>query len=653
MIGNMDEGRGGVSDFYEHPRSDLGWLMRRLMVLATQRVGMPPRSFAAAINNRLAYDGVSPEMLNELVHGIGQAPPDVLAAALDLAGADLRSLLDSLTVGDAGQDDLRRPPSADATSGLGQSAWLHPRRPPQRVFLSHTSELRDHPRDRSYVQAAEAAVIRAGHAVSDMAYFAARDSEPADYCRAMVASANVYAGIVGHRYGALVRGRPDLSYTEAEFEVATELRLPRLIFLIRDDARSRPPVHQPEEHRARQETFRRRLREAGLTMAWIDSPADLEVALHQSLVELTVGKPAPIQGVDELAASAPYYQWDMKRRQFVRAGGAGLVLAALSPLPLDAFERLSARAARAPLTLDALDSYWQIIDQCWVLCNSGQLSPVDSLIQGLLPELARHAADRPAAAALTSQSLRLLGIVRTHELRLQDKMVLSQQAVEYARRGSDPTTLVAALTELAVAFKYADQPENSFATYLEAVVPAEQAAPLVRSRVYAATAAAFAQRSLAKDAEGYIHRAYKAFPSDPQSEPHWLSADYGIWLLAFYEGMTHLSAGRADEADRAFRAYQEHPMAGITPERNRLEILNQRCRAAIMAGDLEQFADHLQSALAGATAIGSRKRLDEALAIYRDEMPVIWRQTAIMRQLADRFQLGYPEPDSSNRLIAQ
>ena len=61
------------------------------------------------------------------------------------------------------------------------------REPPLRIFLSHTSELREHPREWSYVAAAEAAVMRAGHAISNMANFAARDTEPADYCVANVA----------------------------------------------------------------------------------------------------------------------------------------------------------------------------------------------------------------------------------------------------------------------------------------------------------------------------------------------------------------------------------------------------------------------------------------------------------------------------------
>ena len=155
------------------------------------------------------------------------------------------------------------------------------------VFLSHTSELRQYPQDRSFVTAAEQAVNRAREAIVEMAYFPAREDKPAAYCRQQVQLANVYVGIIGFRYGSPVKDEPDLSYTELEFAAATELSLPRLVFLL--DEKVALPV--PREYlfdlhyEERQRAFRARLMDA-VTVQRVGSPDQLETRLYQALKEL-------------------------------------------------------------------------------------------------------------------------------------------------------------------------------------------------------------------------------------------------------------------------------------------------------------------------------------------------------------------------------
>ena len=171
---------------------------------------------------------------------------------------------------------------------------------PRRVFLSHTSELRQFPADRSFVTAAEAAVARAGDAVADMAYFPARNGKSADYCQAQVQQCDVYVGLIGLRYGSPVRDRPQMSYTELEFQAADEARLPRLVFLLDEDAALPIPAGKlldgDPEMQARQRAFRVRLRDAGMMIVKVASPGQLELALYQALRESRPESMAAVSG---------------------------------------------------------------------------------------------------------------------------------------------------------------------------------------------------------------------------------------------------------------------------------------------------------------------------------------------------------------------
>jgi hypothetical protein len=131
------------------------------------------------------------------------------------------------------------------------------------VFVSHTSDMAQFPQGRSFVQAALDAVGRAEMAAVDMRYFAAREGEPAEYCRARVRGCEIYVAVIGFRYGTAVPGEV-VSYSELEFEEAGAAGLPRLVFLLASPAEV--PAGLADADRGVVEGFRQRLRDAGLVV---------------------------------------------------------------------------------------------------------------------------------------------------------------------------------------------------------------------------------------------------------------------------------------------------------------------------------------------------------------------------------------------------
>ena len=158
-----------------------------------------------------------------------------------------------------------------------------------RVFVSHTSELWDFPPGKSYVAAVERAVSACGHVIVDMTDFPAADQPAAELCRERVRGCQVYVGVLGTRYGSPVRDKPEVSYTELEFEAATEAGLDRLVFLLDTDAADVgiPPSKLIDyKFGARQEAFRRRVRDSGLVTQMFTGPATLGQLVERSLREL-------------------------------------------------------------------------------------------------------------------------------------------------------------------------------------------------------------------------------------------------------------------------------------------------------------------------------------------------------------------------------
>ena len=170
---------------------------------------------------------------------------------------------------------------AESSGPSGGAGW--------RVFVSHTSELRDYPRAGSYVAAVERAISACGHVIVDMKDFPSADKTPAQLCAERVRECDVYVGVLGTRYGSPVLDRPEVSYTELEFDTAAEAGLGRLVFLldtVAEDVGNPPSGLMDHEFGARQEAFRRRVQDSGLVTQPFTNPATLGQLVERSLREL-------------------------------------------------------------------------------------------------------------------------------------------------------------------------------------------------------------------------------------------------------------------------------------------------------------------------------------------------------------------------------
>lgn len=156
----------------------------------------------------------------------------------------------------------------------------------RRVFISHTSEFTNYPAGKSFIDAAIAAVNRAEHVPCDMRYFTSRDKKSAAYCQEKVRECDLYVGVIGFRYGSPVRDRPEVSYTELEFEAASDdpAKL-RLVFLLDENATVPGWFTKDHEFGKRQETFRKRIQDAGIIYAQFRDTSQLELLIYQALVE--------------------------------------------------------------------------------------------------------------------------------------------------------------------------------------------------------------------------------------------------------------------------------------------------------------------------------------------------------------------------------
>jgi DNA-binding SARP family transcriptional activator len=367
-------------------------------------------------------------------------------------------------------------------------------------------------------------------------------------------------------------------------------------------------------------------------------------ALHeQQIVKLTTEQLAVLRSILEDNNMAHF---DPSKRETLRkiAIAIGAVTSGARTLgDPELWEKLSAAQAKASAFNEvALDTFENLIEEGWKLSNINMFDAAEGILASLLPKIQAIPPSEVSAgiAFIASQALRLQSILMHHRSCIAEKMLMCQESVEYARYANDANTLTTALVELATAYEYSGQLENCFQTLQEALFHCSHASPLVQSRVYSHNAILLASNKRKKEAELYIKLAHETFPDDPTADPAYALADSNVFMLSHHTGVVHLNNGQLTQAFQGFEFYKNHPSGTNIPERLRLEIINGLSRAAIRAGELERYIALFEDSIVEATRLGSKKRFNEAISIFQQEIPQTWRTNGHIKALAEKYQLS-------------
>jgi hypothetical protein len=151
---------------------------------------------------------------------------------------------------------------------------------PTTVFLSSTFlDLEEHRR------LARDAITRLEHGTQSMEFFGALQESPKEACLRLVRGADIYVGIFGVRYGSL-DAHSGKSLTHLEYEEASALKLPCLVYLIDEDRHPVLPRYvEVGEPASKLADLKAQLRKNHV-VSYFSSAQDLAAKLTQDLVRL-------------------------------------------------------------------------------------------------------------------------------------------------------------------------------------------------------------------------------------------------------------------------------------------------------------------------------------------------------------------------------
>jgi tetratricopeptide (TPR) repeat protein len=239
------------------------------------------------------------------------------------------------------------------------------------------------------------------------------------------------------------------------------------------------------------------------------------------------------------------------------------------------------------------------------------------------------------ASRLATQGCLLMSLIASHRLNLSLREHYCQRAERYSQIADDQELYVTALTYIAYTF-YLEKSFTKSVFYYEKAIsiisnPNNQISPLLRNKVFVEAAVSYAQIGQIQDALRCLGKARETFPQRSHDEPIYVSTDHGMLSALCSEGKTYELLGELmhDQgmpkrshvlyiaAQNAFAQLKKLDPTITVPERGRIEIVNHWAATAMALNDMDTFQVYLIEGIQRARAIGSDRRMQEAIANWK------------------------------------
>jgi tetratricopeptide (TPR) repeat protein len=280
------------------------------------------------------------------------------------------------------------------------------------------------------------------------------------------------------------------------------------------------------------------------------------------------------------------------------------------------------------------------IDMCWHAIHGDGLLITERILPRqiwLLQPLAQIPSKyQQEAAGLLSRGYQLAGIIALHKNDLISRERYNRKAILYARIAGDRNIELAALMRLACTYHVTKQPMKALHVYQDALQYIHTCNPLFQGRIYAGLASAHAQCGQQQEAERYLGQAQATPLATSEMIPEVLYTDFGSPLVILYTGRAYRGLNQPGQAWNVYEQIAALRATVAVPERIRLEIINHQAEAALLLNDQERFCTTLRQGIAGAQAIRSARRRQEAIDIY-GMARVVWPHERRVGEMGELF----------------